>query len=112
MVANRPNRKASDEDILRLNSCGLSLQTIGNLTGVHPTSVTARLKSRGVAPADTRRSFMEMIFRELNPSQQDWLCDELNKNVPVREYITNLIKEKYEQSQKNGDVVQESTPES
>lgn len=96
----RSNRKVADADIVRLNACGFSLQTVGKLTGIHPTSVTERLKLLGVPPADTRRSFMEDIFRVLDLQQQEWLANELNQNVPVKDYITQLIKDKHAASQR------------
>ena len=58
----RPNRKATDADIIRLNSVGLSLSTIAGLFGCHPATISLRLKALNVAPADTRRSFMEDVF--------------------------------------------------
>ena len=57
----RRNRKGSDRDITRLNSLGFSLSKIGERLSCHPTSITLRLKSLKIAPADTRRAFMEDI---------------------------------------------------
>lgn len=91
----RTNRKANDADIIRLNACGFSLSTIGKLVGIHPTSVTERLKSLKIPPADTRRSFMEDIFRGLTPEQQEWLSDQLNQGMSVKDFILKLIIEKH-----------------
>ena len=97
-VVLRTNRIASDVDILRFNACGLSLRTVGALTGVHPTSVAARLRLLNAPPADTRRAFMEDVFAALSYDEQQWLCDELNQQVPVKQYVIDLLKSKYRNS--------------
>lgn len=93
--ANRPNRKASDEDIIRLNSVGLSLKTIGKQLGCHPTTVTLRLAALGIEPADTRRAFMEDIYKELSPTQQDWLAQQLGPRISIKDFVHNLVIEKF-----------------
>ena len=92
---NRANRKAHDSDIIRLNSVGLSLATIAKVLGCHPTTVTLRLKSLGVDPADTRRTFMEDIFVTLSTDQQDWLADQLGPHLHVKNFMKNLLVEAY-----------------
>jgi hypothetical protein len=99
--ANRPNRKASDADIIRLNSVGLSLSTIGKQLGCHPTTITLRLKQLGVEPADTRRAFMESIHESLAPAQQEWLAEQLGPKISIRDFVHNLLVEKYLSSQSN-----------
>jgi hypothetical protein len=94
-LANRPNRKASDADIIRLNSVGLSLSTIGDKLGCHPTTITLRLKGLNIEPADTRRSFMELIYEDLTPAQQEWLANQLGPKISIRDYIHNLIVEDF-----------------
>ena len=91
----RANRKATDGDIIRLNSVGLSLATIAGALQIHPTTVTLRLKSLGVPPADTRRAFMEDIFLQLDTDQREWLADKLSPTVSVKDYIKQLIELKY-----------------
>ncbi|AXH72010.1 MAG: sigma-70 protein [Podoviridae sp. ctda_1] len=91
----RPNRKATDAEIIRLNNCGLSLQTIGKMLGIHPSTVTIRLRSLGIEPADTRRSFMEDIFRALPNSEREWLSDQLNQGVDVKTYVLTLLRHRY-----------------
>lgn len=93
----RVNRKASDDDIIRLNSVGLSLATIARVTDCHPTTVTLRLKSLGIPPSDTRRTFMEDIFVTLTLAQQEWLADEMTKGVPIKEFIQKLLVKAYTQ---------------
>lgn len=95
----RVNRKASDGDIVRLNACGFSLKTIGQILGLHPTTVTIRLQSLKVPPADTRRSFMEGVFVGLTEPQQEWLADQLNAGVSVKDYITILVRKEHAQQQ-------------
>lgn len=97
--ANRPNRKATDADIIRLNSVGLSLTTIGRMLNCHPTTITLRLDALGVPPADTRRAFMEGIYMSLPPVQQDWLASQLGPNISIKDYIHNLLVEKFLASQ-------------
>lgn len=84
-------RKASDEDIIKLNSLGLSLTTIGKILGCHPTAVTNRLKTLGIEPADTRRSFMEEVLNHLNDSQKEWLADQLGPHHTIKDYIRSLL---------------------
>jgi hypothetical protein len=98
-TANRPNRKASDADIIRLNSVGLSLSTIAGQLGVHPTTITLRLKSLGVEPADTRRSFMEDVIRSMTESQVEWLADQLGPTITVKDFVKNLIASAYIEAQ-------------
>lgn len=91
----RANRKASDDDIIRLNSVGLSLATIASVLGCHPTTITLRLKALGIDPADTRRTFMEDIFVTLTEPQQEWLADQLGPGISIKNYVKNLIVEAY-----------------
>lgn len=93
----RANRKANDADIIRLNSVGLSLATIARVLGCHPTTITQRLKSLGIPPADTRRSFMEDVFLTLNTDQQEWLANQLNSELSVKGFVRDLIVQAYNQ---------------
>jgi hypothetical protein len=87
----RANRKASDEDIIRLNSVGLSLSTIAKMLECHPTTITLRLKALGISPADTRRTFMEDVFLSLAPKQQDWLVKQLGPHISIKDFVRNLL---------------------
>lgn len=87
----RHNRKIIDGDVVRLNSVGLSLATIGRVLGCHQTTVTIRLKSLGIVPADTRRSFMEDVFMNLTLEQQEWLADQMAKGQSVATFVKDLI---------------------
>jgi len=91
----RANRKAHDADILRMNSVGLSLATIAATLDCHPTTITLRLKSLGVEPADTRRSFMEDVFSELEPAEREWLADQLSPEYPIKAYIRDLLRDEF-----------------
>lgn len=94
-IANRPNRKASNEDIIRLNSVGLSLATIAQKLNCHPSTITIRLNGLGIPPADTRRTFMEDIYLSLPEAQQDWLAEQLGPHFSVKDFVKNLLAEKY-----------------
>jgi hypothetical protein len=89
------NRKASDADIVRLNSVGLSLGAIASALDCHPTTITLRLKALGIEPADTRRSFMEDIYMGLTPSQQKWLASQLGPHVSIKDFIKNMLVERF-----------------
>jgi hypothetical protein len=93
----RANRKATDADIIRLNSVGLSLATIAQALDCHPTTITLRLKSLKIKPADTRRSFMEDIFLKLTNEEQEWLADQVI-STSIKEYVKQLIIEKHAQA--------------
>ncbi|QDH83944.1 hypothetical protein Axy10_043 [Achromobacter phage vB_AxyP_19-32_Axy10] len=92
----RVNRKAKDEDILRMNYVGMSLGTIARTLGVHPTTVTLRLQNLNVEPADTRRTFMEHVLKPLPVHIADWLADQLGPTYQIRQYVRDLIQEAYD----------------
>lgn len=94
----RTNRKAHDADIIKLNSVGLSLATIAKILGCHPTTVTQRLKSLGIEPADTRRTFMEDIFRELDEDTQEWVASQVSPSVTIKDFVRNLIVKAHKES--------------
>lgn len=91
----RSNRKATDEDIIRMNAVGLSLATIAKTLGVHPTTVTLRLRSLNIEPADTRRTFMENALRPLPTHVADWLSEQVGPAYEIRSYVRDLILEAY-----------------
>lgn len=93
-------RKVDDADIIRLNSVGLSLTTSAEILGVHPSTVTMRLRELGVAPADTRRTFMEDIFVALPNPIQEWLADQLGPHISIKDYVKGLIVRAYYESRK------------
>lgn len=93
--APRSNRKGSDADLVRLNSVGLSLATIGTILGCHPSTVTLRLKTLGVSPADTRRTFMEDVLANLSPAQQDWVADQLGPHRHIKDMVKDLLVKAY-----------------
>lgn len=97
----RPNKKGTDQDIITLNSLGLSLATIGKIVHCHPTTVTARLQSLGIPPADTRRTFMEDIVYSITVEQRQWLSSQLGAHLSVKDYVKQLILQKYYESKTN-----------
>lgn len=94
----RSNRKANDDDIVRLNSVGLSLATIARTLSCHPSTITLRLKALKVPPADTRRTFMEDVFLTLDNKQQEWLADQLNSETTIKDFVKELIVRNFKQS--------------
>lgn len=95
----RPNQKASDEDILRLNALSYSLTSIGQQLGCHPSTITQRLDRLGVKVADTRRSFMEDIYKDLPPNVVDWVATTVGPHTPIKSLITNLLLQEYLRTQ-------------
>lgn len=91
----RSTRKASDADIIRLNSMGLSLTTIGKELGCHHTTIKQRLESLNIDPADTRRAFMEDIINTMPDDMKDWLAGQLGPGIPIKTYVQNLLKQEY-----------------
>lgn len=96
----RRNRKGSDSQIVRSNAVGYSLATVAGKIGCHPTSVTLRLQSLEIPPADTRRSFMESILEKLPEEHVELLADELTagfeqgqKPRSVKDYVQSLIEQ-------------------
>jgi hypothetical protein len=100
----RANRKATDEDIIRLNSVGLSLSSIAKLLDCHPTTITLRLKALGISPADTRRTFMEDVFMSLSPKQQDWLAKQLGPHISIKDFVRNLLVKEFISGSGESDV--------
>ena len=100
-IANRPNRKANDSDLIRLNSVGLSLSTIADKLKCHPTTVTQRLAALGIPPADTRRSFMEDVYMGLSDSQREWLISQLGPHLSIKDYVKNLLVREFIKSQRS-----------
>lgn len=84
-------RKADDNQIIQLNNIGLSLCGIAKRLNVHHTTITYRLRALGIAPADTRRAFMEDIFEALSSSQQAWLVEQLGPGYSVKDFIRSLL---------------------
>ena len=91
----RANRKSTDAEIIGLNSAGLSLATIASKLDCHPTTITLRLKSLKIDPADTRRAFMEDIYKSLSKPQQDWLINQLGPHISIKDYVRNLLVKDY-----------------
>ena len=91
--AYRKNRKNSDEDIVRLNSLGLSLNNIAFALDCHATSITLRLQSLKIPAADTRRAFMDGVLLKMTGNEQNALADHLHDNpgITIKDYVRDLI---------------------
>lgn len=88
----RRNRKGSDRDITRLNSLGFCLKAIAKKFTCHPTSISLRLSSLEIEPADTRRAFMESIYKNMEEPVIEQLADHLeNSGIQIRDYVKGLI---------------------
>lgn len=83
------------QNMLRLNSLGLSLGTIAKTLGCHPTTVKQGLDKLNVPPADTRRTFMEDIYNSLTAQQIAWLSEQVGPHRSIKNLVLNLIVEKF-----------------
>ena len=92
-------KKSSDNDIVNLNNVGLSLCGIAKRLDLHHTTITYRLKTLGISPADTRRAFMEDIYESLSPSQRGWLIDQLSPGYSVKDFVRSLLIREFMQRQ-------------
>lgn len=90
-----PRKTVRASDVVTLNSIGLSLHDISRRLKCHHTTVAHKLKTLGIAPADTRRSFMSDIWEELTPSQRKHLVSKLGPSVSIKELIKSLIIKDY-----------------
>ena len=63
---------------------------------------TLRLKSLKIPPADTRRAFMEDIVLSLTQDQQEWLAGEMSNGGSIKDYVRQLIIERYQNNQSRG----------
>lgn len=84
-------RKVSNQEIIALNSVGISLAGIARRLDCHHTTITARLHQLNIPPADTRRAFMEDIYDSLSPAQRRWLTEQLGSSISIKDYIHSLI---------------------
>lgn len=80
-----------DPTMLFYNSLGYSLQSIGDIVGVHPTTISKRLKLHGIPAADTRRTFMEDVLKPLSHQDRQALIAKFQGVPSVKEYVRNLI---------------------
>jgi hypothetical protein len=71
--------------------------------------VTLRLKDIGVAPADTRRTFMEDVLMKLPTAQLEWIETQLGPHYSIKDYVRSLITNAY-LKHKNASQLQKTTP--
>lgn len=84
-------KKVNNKDIIELNSVGIGLNSMATRLDCHHTTITARLKQLNIAPADTRRSFMEDIYDSLSNQQREFLVGQLGPAISIKDYIRSLI---------------------
>lgn len=89
------NQKSDEQAIVKLNSLGLSTSYIATELSIHPSTVTNRLNKLNIPQTDTRRSFMEDIYKSLSSDQQDWLASQLGPHLSVKDFMKNLLVERY-----------------
>lgn len=87
--------KTDDNSIIRLNSIGLSLNTIGEILDVHPTTVSNRLKVLNIEPTYKTHAFMEEVLADLPQEVSDWLLTKCSRIHPIREFVSELLLAKY-----------------
>lgn len=93
----RKEDRADDTEVKKFNWLGLGLRAIGERLNCTEATISQKLKKMGEKPNDTRRSFMEEVFKTLNNEQQDWLADYLYTNqIPVQTYVAQLIQQAFE----------------
>jgi len=95
MAASTYQKKSSDSEIVNLNNVGISLCGIAERLNLHHTTVTYRLKSLGLQPADTRRAFMEDIYESLSSAQKGWLIDQLSPGYSVKDFVRSMLIKEY-----------------
>lgn len=78
-----------------MNSVGLSLGAIAERLGCHTSTVTQRLHALGIAPADTRRAFMEDIYMSMSEDQKRWLERQLGAHISIKTYIKTVLMDRY-----------------
>lgn len=100
-TVHRPTRKATDVEILRDNSIGISLATIAKKHGCHPTGITIRLKALNVPPTDTRRAFMEDVVMGLPLEVREWLADLMMDGGNIKDFVRDMLQYIYELDQGN-----------
>lgn len=84
-------KKAPTQEILLDNAMGMSLSAIAYKYDVAPSSVAQRLRQLGVAPADTRRAFMDFVLSNLSPEIFAWIRSQVQPDYPIRKLIVDAI---------------------
>lgn len=79
------------EEIIRLTNVGVTLKGIADRLGCSSAAVSLVLKNLGLTPLDTRRSFMEDIYESLTDPQKEYLMDQVETHMNVKQYIRSLL---------------------
>lgn len=98
-MARTPQKKVPDSVVIRLNSLGKSLESIGDITGCHPTTISLRLRGLGIPPTNTRRAFMDEVLKPLPPSTLEWLADKMTDRYTIKDLLRDLIVQEHERHQ-------------
>jgi len=102
-----PGRKAPTKEVLLDNAMGMSLGAIAYKHDVAPSSIAQRLRQLGVAPADTRRAFMDFVLSKLSPEIFTWIRTQVSSEYPIRQLVVDAIRalhrERTNDSERNAD---------
>lgn len=93
-----PSNKIDNDTIIRLNSVGISLKTISDILGIHPTTVNKRLASLKIEPINLRRAFMEDVLQRLPADTQEWLADQLSPEYNIKDYLVDIIRQQHKEN--------------
>ena len=83
--------KINTSQMISLNNLGLSLATIAEVAGCHPSTVTTHLKEQGIPVIDTRRTFMEDVLSTLSPKQLAWVNSQLRRRFTIKDLVRQLL---------------------
>lgn len=86
-----PGRKAPTQEVLLDNAMGMSLGAIAYKYDVAPSSIAQRLRQLGIAPADTRRAFMDFVLSSLSPEIFAWVRTQVSADYPIRQLVVDAI---------------------
>lgn len=84
-------KKAPTQEVLLDNAMGMSLTTIAYKYDVAPSSIAQRLRQLEVAPADTRRAFMDFVLSSLSPEIFAWVRTQVSADYPIRQLVVDAI---------------------
>lgn len=84
-------KKAPTREVLLDNAMGMSLTTIAYKYDVAPSSIAQRLRQLEVAPADTRRAFMDFVLSSLPPEIFAWVRTQVSADYPIRQLVVDAI---------------------
>jgi hypothetical protein len=94
-MALSPKKRQQNEQIIALNSIGLPLTEIAEITEMQFSTVKNRMIAMGIEPSDTRRSFMKDIYLSLNTSQREWLISKMVPGTNIMDFVRSILITEY-----------------